>query len=207
MDLSLLPPKPDPHTGDPRPPHAPFDGRRQMVDHDERARRKVPQPPEQYGPILEWYYPTIGVRWVQMLVVPVICVVLFTIKDWGVEWMKVWYFWALLVACSAPMAFFAFPANGTSAGADWVSRKTGKVLNTYDLTKAKMRAGGNGAWLDLEDSSGNVLFINQGELQRNPALWDLVYNGILHSVHRGGADTNAMAQRRLQLNNPPSIRQ
>ena len=206
MDLSLLPPKPDPHTGEPRPPHAPFDGRRQMVDRDERARHKVPQPPEQYGPILEWYYPTRGNRWFQTLLVPGIGIALYTLMDWGFDWMRVWYLWVILVACGAGMALFVFPTNGTSAGSDWVSRKTGKILNTYQLTKAKMRAGGNGAWLDLEDSSGNVLFINQGELQRNPALWDLVYNGILHSVHRGGADTNSMAQRRLQLNNPPSIR-
>jgi len=36
-------------------------------------------------------------------------------------------------------------------------------------------------------------------IQQNPELWNLVYNGIRHSVHRGGAETNRRALDRLQL--------
>lgn len=35
-------------------------------------------------------------------------------------------------------------------------------------------------------------------MQSNPALWDLVYNGIVHSVQRG-AKTNPKALDKLKL--------
>jgi hypothetical protein len=36
-------------------------------------------------------------------------------------------------------------------------------------------------------------------IQDNPDLWNLVYNGILHSVHHGGATANERARQRLHL--------
>jgi hypothetical protein len=41
-----------------------------------------------------------------------------------------------------------------------------------------------------------------GEVQQNQRLWDLLYNGILHSVVAGGAETNRIARRALKLPAP-----
>ncbi len=56
-----LPPKPDPQTGEPRPPHAPLEPDwKRPEDKHENGESKVPQSPEREGPILEWFYPTLG---------------------------------------------------------------------------------------------------------------------------------------------------
>lgn len=202
MNTSQLPPRPDPRTGEPRPPEAPIDGRRRMGEQDENGLNKIPSAPPGRGPVLEWFVPSRSSSWITALVIPVIGFALLTFWDTGFGWMKAWYLWAILLA-PIPYMFWQDSGSRVSAGADWVSCFEGRYLRTYELTKVKMSVGGTGRWLDLEDGQGGALYINAAELQRNPKVWDLVYLGILYSVHEGGAETNKLARRHLQLDNPP----
>jgi len=84
-----------------------------------------------------------------------------------------------------------------SAGADWY--KYGRrYVKTYELTSVKVK-GTPGSWaLDLRDAEGRKVWTQLWRIQQNPRLWDLVYNGIRHSVCNG-AETNRRALDRLQL--------
>jgi hypothetical protein len=205
MNPSQLPPRPDPQTGEPRPPEAPVDGHRRTAERDEKARHKVPSPPAGGGPVLEWFHSTRNSAWISALVFPVIGFALYTVWDGGFGWMKAWYLWAILLA-PIPLMYWKTSGVAMSAGADWFSRSEGRHLWTYELVKVKVSVGGTGRWLDLEDARGGMLYMNEVDIQQNPKLWDLVYLGILYSVHEGGAETNNLAVTHLELNYPPFFR-
>jgi len=83
------------------------------------------------------------------------------------------------------------------AGANWY--KYGRrYVKIYELTSVKVK-GTPGSWaLDLRDAEGRKVWTELDPIPQNPRLWDLVYNGIRHSV-RNGAETNQRALDRLQL--------
>ncbi|MEU6131115.1 hypothetical protein ABZ805_18245 [Saccharopolyspora sp. NPDC047091] len=51
----------------------------------------------------------------------------------------------------------------------------------------------------LTDGYGGSARAPLHQIQRNRALWDLVYNGIAHSVHRGPATATGRALDLLKL--------
>ena len=127
-----------------------------------------------------------------------------TWRDWGFGWMSTWWLW-LLIAPWPLLVAWSFGGYHMSAGADWVNVRGG-FIKTYELVSVKVTTGGGGSYyLDIKDRHGNEVQTQLGMIQQNRALWDLVYNGILHSVHRGHATTNRRALDRLQLMSPPTV--
>lgn len=121
------------------------------------------------------------------------------LRDWGFSWM--WTMPALWIFVAAPpvLWYFLGRRTGISAGADWFAVKGGHV-DVYELTKVRIVGTSGGlSWdLELADRKGTELSINLREIQANRDLWDLVYNGIAHSVNRG-AKTNPKALDKLEL--------
>lgn len=200
-----LPPKPDPQTGEPRPPRAPLEpGWKMPGDKHKNGLSKVPQPPEGEGPLLEWFYPTRGTGLIMGTIMSVIMIGFFTLKDFGFSWMTTWWLWLFVLPW--PLLILLLTRNNRlSAGADWLGYDKHGLIKTYELTKVEVTVGGFARYLVLEDRNGNAMRAQFGDLQQNRELWDLVYNGILHSVHAHGAQTNKMARDYLRLNLPPQF--
>jgi hypothetical protein len=198
-----LPPRPNPSTGEPRPPQAPRSTAFGELRRRSAKLARYPQAPEGRGPVLEWYHGAIDSIWMSSLFVSAFCFVTVTVGDFGFGWMGTWQLWALVLA-PAPLwaAWQIFIAGrwGISAGADWLAVRGGYV-DLYELTEIKIVASRGGlAWaLKLADEKGTKLSINIRDLQANQALWNLTYNGIRCSVQRGSAKTNQRALDQLGL--------
>lgn len=198
-----IPPRPNSRTGEPRPPQAPRSTAFGELPSRSAKIARYPEAPNGRGPVLEWYHGTIDSVWMSSLFVSALCFVIITLKDWGFEWMGTWQLW-LLVLVPAPLwaawQIFIVDRWGISAGADWLAVKGGHV-DLYELTEVEVVGTSGGlSWdLELTDRKGSELSINIRELQANQELWNLVYNGILHSVQQGSARTNQKALDKLRL--------
>ncbi|QGK69537.1 hypothetical protein GIY23_08370 [Allosaccharopolyspora coralli] len=206
MTTPGLPLKPDPQTGQPRPPRAPLEnGWRRSEDKSRNGATKVPQPPPAAGPVLEWFHPSHGRLWTFIALSVVVVAGVFTLKDGGLAWMGTWWLWLFFLPL--PVFFLARERNlRIAAGADWLAYGNSS-LRTYELTKIHVTVGGVAHQLILEDAHGGRLeYVPIHELQLNRELWDLVYLGLLHSTYENGADVNRMAKEYLSLNIPPHLR-
>ena len=85
-----------------------------------------------------------------------------------------------------------------TAGADWLLMH-GVCLNTYRLREIRVTTGVGTYHLVLIDTEGETIDTQVHYLQKNRRLWDLVYNGILHSIVYNSADVNRRAVEHLQL--------
>lgn len=199
MSSSFFPPKPDLRTGEPRPPSAPLEKNWTPAISEDPDKASVPEPPAGQGPVLEWYQGP-GSGGTAAAFFMILGIVVLTWRFWGFDWVHVWYLWAILLAFSAILYFANRRGERLSAGADWYWYKRSYV-KIYELTSVTVRgAAGGAAWaLDLEDAGGRKVSTQLQIIQRSPALWDLVYNGILHSVYTGGAKVNKRARDRLHL--------
>ena len=201
-----LPPMPDRQTGEPRPPSAPLaDGGRGKPDPKLPYRaRKVLLPPADEGPPLEWDYGdrSMFLWWAGIAVV--LLIALFTFRNMSLEWVTDWRRW-LAIALLASLFALLSRGHKISAGADWYNARGGFV-KTYELTKVKVRGGGGGdPVIELTDRHGGEASSNLGSIQINRELWDLVYNGICHSVVNG-AEVNDLAVRWLKLRDVVRLR-
>ncbi|WP_338601538.1 hypothetical protein [Saccharopolyspora sp. SCSIO 74807] len=188
-------PKPDPTTGEPRPPRAPV----LKEDHHEKSRvdptkANYPPAPEGEGPVLEWYQSSAR-DFFLMGVYASIALLLFAIlRDWGFGWMSTWWMWLIILA---PIPVFSLVVRfqqrvGISAGAEWFASDRTTYVRVYELAEVKLE-GTYGGWdLSLEDRVGGRALVNLRDVQWDRDLWDLVYNGIVYSVQQG-AKTNARA--------------
>ncbi|WP_026360634.1 hypothetical protein [Amycolatopsis nigrescens] len=204
MDITRLPPKPDTRTGVPRPPSAPLERGNSKPGHRRaRAESKVPQPPSGEGPLLEWFYPDRTTRLISGFFVVLLGIVYLTFRDGGFGWMGTIWLWLLLVPW--PILFLVTGRNvRMSAGADWLAY--GKsFVKTYELVAVDVVIDGAAHSLKIKDSLGNGIHAQVNDLQQNHELWDLVYNGLLHSVHVGKAETGKRAREYLQLDYPPHL--
>lgn len=192
-----LPPKPGIETGLPRPPRAPVDSGSGSGTGEQNERHK-PSPPPGQGPVLEWYKGSrrrsVGAALGGMAVV----VVGIAIKQGGSwDWLSIWWVWPSIVLVGL-LVGLSVRASSCAAGADWFA--VGKNwVHTYELASVKIRTPANYRELRLEERSGKKLSVKLLTAQENQDLWDLVYNGILHSVVEGNAETNALARRALKL--------
>ncbi|MGH3390176.1 MAG: hypothetical protein ACRDOO_15010 [Actinomadura sp.] len=120
-------------------------------------------------------------------------------KDGGIEWATSWENWLIILIFSLLGGLFVIWAEGgLAAGSDWL--RDGKMhVKTYELTEIKLGESRSPNLLVLRDIDGHEFSIGLMLLQSNPDLWDLVYNGMLHSVHHGGAIINDRARERLLL--------
>jgi len=189
-----LPARPDRHTGEPRPPHAPaYKGRHSQSGPDPVRK---PSPPQGQGPVQAWYPGTstlatviTGVVW---------CVILggILVLRNGHLPLVVWAFIGLV---SAGLAWSS-RTGACAAGSDWVARND-RWVRTYELIEITYRAR-FGPRLRLHDSAGRTATIKIESLQGDREVWDLVYNGILHSVIADGARTDRQLHLILDLPYP-----
>lgn len=209
MNLSQLPPQPDRHTGEPRPPSAPLESGETGKATDRRAPSRPIEPPAGEGPLLEWFHADRSSRMMTGLILSVLIVLVYVTKDWihghsGLSWVGIWWLW--LIPLPWPFVYLLVGNQQFSAGADWLATRRGFV-KTYELVKVKIviTSGGFGRLLEVSDAYGRAIGGEISDLQQNPQLWDLVYNGLIHSVHVNGAETNKRARQYLLLDYPPTV--
>jgi hypothetical protein len=110
------------------------------------------------------------------------------------------------MAAAVAFGYFALRNARYSAGAEWFAIHD-KWIGTYQLVEVTAKASGSGVYLKLKDSDGEILEFKFSDLVgTNRLLYDLVYNGILHSVIAGNAATNSLLHRTLKLPYPESAR-
>jgi hypothetical protein len=194
-DTDELPPMPDRHTGQPRPPRAPArDGKDES--HVPWNARRVPQPPDGEGPVLEWHYKNRESQLLQFGIAALIVVVFGTVTQGGLTWTRHWALWGVVIA-TGMLVLFAARTQRYSAGADWFMHRK-EFVKTYELTSIKYTKDFGDGDIDLDDHHGGGVKASLTAVWDNPDLWDLVYNGIRHSV-ANGAQVNDLAVTRLRL--------
>jgi hypothetical protein len=205
MSAADLPPRPDSKTGLPRPPHAPYYSGSQQPDDDPDREPDGGQtsltPPGQ-GPVLVWYRSSrFGALKVTAWGIPIFFVLLAIREGFSIRWVLYWPVW-LICALMLLGVYSSQRTNGCAAGSDWLALSTKVWVRTYDLVKVTCHAYGGDLTLKLTDSSGRKVESQITRLQADRRMWDLVYNGILHSVIASGAETNGMLHMSLKVPYP-----
>lgn len=134
-----------------------------------------------------------AVVWTYVLVM----IGIFVVRGFTTSWFHFWWIWPA-VAVFSLLAYPIVIKEGTAAGAEWVMFNKSWV-RVYELTSIKAYTYSNTLNLHFVDSGGRRLQANIGRLQDDRRIWDLTYNGILHSVIKNGADTNQLARGTLRL--------
>ncbi|MQA07407.1 MAG: hypothetical protein GEU98_02430 [Pseudonocardiaceae bacterium] len=221
-DFPALPQQPDSETGQPFPPHGRGwrgDDRKPEYDRNRETRLShKPEPPKGKGPVLAWHKESKRGKISLFVTSVVFFVVAFTIiralngDQQPFEWVSYWQLWVVLIVgallITRPMSFVVL-----SAGADWfqlhhvrfgvTTRR--KYVNLYELRNITVTVGGAGAlFLELADDS-NDIYLARHEWQSDRRMWDLVYNGILHSV-AAGAKVDGNARGMLELDHVRELR-
>jgi hypothetical protein len=197
---------PDRETGEPRPPRAPI-ARPSKEQRKPWHPKKVPQPPDGQGPPLEWDYGNAREKRWTFGVAIVLITAFLTLRgalssdSSTFGWVQHWQVWAVLIAGGLLMSLGK--SQDISAGADWFMRHKAFV-KTYELVSVKMDKDWGHGEVTLQDRSGNEAKVSLMLLKQ--PLWDLVYNGILHSV-AAGADVDRMVVQRLRLYDALAIRE
>lgn len=206
-----LPPRPDPHTGEPRPPRAPGFRMPQRPSKElDRSREtrvsRKPSPPPGQGPVLVWFSHTQRKAFVEaagwFIAFSIFCVAYagFTYGSKGLTMLSSpanW--WILLIPVVIALVVYGIKRkNAAAAGADWVNQGKAWVC-TYELTKIRARTHATGVHLDLQDGAGRTLGVPLDDIQRDRDMWDLVYNGMLHSVTLYPVDIDDESRRILDL--------
>lgn len=202
-----LPPKPDTQSGQPRPPKAPT-----VKSSNEKPQpwnpKKVPQPPDGEGPPLEWsYHDARDRRWVFGITV-VLLMVFLSVKtildgEGAFRWVTYWQMWIVIGVAGLFMVWGG--STRLAAGADWLKREK-QFVKTYELTSVMVGKDWGQGELVLKDRSGSELTVGLNDLRTNEPLWDLVYNGIQHSIATG-AEVNTMAMQKLRVYTALEIRE
>ncbi|NHD16005.1 hypothetical protein G9447_00905 [Actinopolyspora sp. BKK1] len=123
-------------------------------------------------------------------------------QGFSLAWMQFWPVWLAVVA-GAFVVYGSFRSVEAAVGAEWL--KVGRAwVRLYELTEIKARHRSNAIHLDLTDSSGRKVMVKSDDIQEDRDMWDLIYNGILHSVITGGAKTNNLVHSAFQVPRPQS---
>ncbi|MHA6798302.1 hypothetical protein [Bounagaea algeriensis] len=200
-NVETLPPRPEPDSGEPRPPRA----RRLTTQPTRRSGSledlpmRLQSPPEGEGAVLEWhqhdYRCDVGLA---VVLIPLYAVVLGGLIAVNPGWP-----WWLMLLLAPFLGWELYATRGLhcSAGAEWLQTPKGWV-RLYELRAVKYTFRGVNDALRLEDAGGRTVELPTADVLGNQRLWDLVYNGIRHSTVLGGATTNAMARKALEI--PPA---
>lgn len=218
-----LPPRPNPESGEPFPPHGLGWAGRDRTPEEDRSRElrlsHKPSPPEGRGPVLAWHKSNkrgkaaLFAASMAILIVGTTFMRLAGGHSDPFDWMLFWQPWLLYIAgalvITRPATYLVL-----SAGADWVQlhqitfgiTRRHRVVDLYSLEKieADVVAGGAGLALTLQSARGTIRLVTH-DWQADRRVWDLVYNGILHSV-AAGAEVNANARGMLELSRVPELR-
>ena len=117
------------------------------------------------------------------------------------SWLSMPWTWVAIAVAGLGM-YGIFRKVGAAVGADWL--KVGRMwVSLYELTDIKLRHRGMSMHLDPKDGENRILQVRVDNLQEDRDLWDLVYNGLAHSVLVNGADTNRGVHSRLKVPEPP----
>lgn len=100
-----------------------------------------------------------------------------------------WWLWALY----AVVGIRSTSRQYLAAGADWLQAGRTDWVGVYALRTVTVAAGTGQHWITLAHSGERHATISTNELHANPALWDLVYNGIRHSAADGALITGSGA--------------
>lgn len=196
-----LPPKPDPLTGEPRPPATPLrhGGPRSEPESDVRRR---PPPPAGEGPVLEWFELSRRSFVKGIAAIVVFGAILGSVAEAGLDWMTeigsagpYWGFTAFLIV----LFVGSNRARVVTAGAEWLRTGRRRYVRTYELVRLVVKLDRGSRYLTLTDLKGHVAHMDLGTIQENPRLWDLVYNGILHSVHLRPVEADRETRAALDL--------
>lgn len=183
-----LPPRPDPETGLPRPPHAPsFIGNRRPTHRDPDRETRLsakPSPPDGQGPVLAWYKSSRrGALSAGIIGVVIIVGALFLIKGFNVKVFETWWVWLVAVLAGVGM-YFSTKKSWCAAGADWFIFQKSWV-KSYELVEIKTRFFSNTIYVYLTDADGRKIDAPINIIQSDRLIWDLLYNGIRHSIAKG----------------------
>jgi hypothetical protein len=202
LRVDELPPRPDPVTGLPHPPPAPGFLGLEIESFREHDPALAPSPPPGQGPVLAWRKDSRrgsvkGAIFCTLLVAVLLC---FTR---GTAWLtdsRGAPIWALFAAF-AVWIYVTSRRESFSAGAEWVAKR-GHWVRLYELTTIRCHGYPWGAGMYLKDSAGRSVRLRFVDLSGDRLMWDLTYNGVLHSVIAGGAKTNGTLRRTLALPEP-----
>lgn len=111
-------------------------------------------------------------------------------------WVGLWPMWLFIVLFPI-LPSITIKGDRCAAGADWVRVRKSWVA-IYELRMISMRYYASGAELKLIDSNRRELEADLLILQTNRQVWDLLYNGMLHSAANGAA-VSPMAIKTLKL--------
>ena len=103
-----------------------------------------------------------------------------------------WWLWALYAVVGIA-GFRSESRQYLAAGADWLQAGRTAWVDVYALTTVTVAAGTGQHWITLADTGERHATISTNDLHANPALWDLVYNGIRHSTADGARLTGSGA--------------
>jgi hypothetical protein len=161
-------------------------------------RKGASAPPAAHGPALEWNQQSRRSAIWSGFIAAAIIAGFFLWRFWGFGWVTQWWCWLLIVACG--LAIYKAASNTwIAAGSDWLQSGS-QWVDVYELVEVKMGASGANQVLRLQDSHGRrIRSVNLSNVQANQPLWDLVYNGILHSVASGRADPPKGTRKILSL--------
>lgn len=195
-----LPPKPDPETGRPRPPRAPVDtGSGGGSGSSERNERHKPSPPPGQARTLEWFKASRRRSIVAGIGGSVAILGGTVILTLDSKWLSMWWVWLIAISVGL-LVGSSIRVSSCAAGAEWFAVGNNWV-DLYNLSSVEVKAPTHYREIILKDRSGRQADYQLMDIQENQDLWDLVYNGILHSVVKGGAETNTLGQSALKL--PP----
>lgn len=217
-----LPPRPDPMTGEPFPPRGlAYLNRSEMGSSELDPNRETrlsrrPRPPEGRGPVLVWYSESPRGRVVGFIFVLGLMVALLPLMSLlsGGGPLEAFGYWQMWVLCLATAILTSRPLTRTAraAGADWFmvestrfGRKKRTWVDLYSLVSVDAMFAGGGFHLTLEDQSSGV-GSTFPDVQADRRMWDLIYNGILHSV-ADGAKISTMSIGVLELDKTPALQQ
>lgn len=194
-----LPQKPDPETGQPRPPRAPRVAKKEVPTPRDQTVRKHPTEPAEHGPRLEWcQQTTFGA--VSNGAFAAAFMVAVGLLFAGPDAVTFWFAWPIYIVTGALVAF-TMRQEWLAAGATWFQHKQSWV-NTYELVEVKIGAASASQTLKLTDQAGQYTEAKLRDVQENPDLWDLVYNGILHSAVSGKVNVSPGHRKILGLPEP-----
>lgn len=179
---------PDRETGLPRPPRAPNFLGNQIRPEDDLGRDSrlsaKPQPPADQGPVLAWYRSSRrGALSAGIVGVIVIVGALYLIKGFNVKVFEYWWVWLIAILAGVGI-YFSTKKSWCAAGADWFTFQKSWV-KIYELAEIKTRFFSNTIYIYLTDEDGRKVEAPLNIIQEDRLIWDLLYNGIRHSIAKG----------------------
>jgi hypothetical protein len=111
------------------------------------------------------------------------------LQGFSLAWMLVPWSWLVILVFSVLVALGA-RQEPLAVGAEWL-RVGRRWVRLYELVEISTTRRQSYLYLRLTDRSGRRLTVNAENLRHRPLMWDLVYNGLLHSVIAGDAKTEA----------------